>query len=151
MLAPIQMATAIQADLSAVGLHVELQTYEWNSYLTEVNGGLKSTDMAAMAWMTTDPDTLPFLALRSEAHPPDGFNSGWYTNASVDQLLVEARTRTNAQERAQKYAQVQQIVHDDAPWLFVASWKQNIASHSDVQGVRVEPSFLLYLQGVSKL
>ncbi|GIR78989.1 MAG: hypothetical protein CM15mP81_04990 [Alphaproteobacteria bacterium] len=36
----------------------------------EVNPGLEGkADMAEMAWMTNDPDTLPYLALRTEAWP----------------------------------------------------------------------------------
>ncbi|BCQ43954.1 hypothetical protein ERHA55_14810 [Erwinia rhapontici] len=62
MLDPIPMATAIQADLKAVGLNVTIQTWEWNTYLAKVNAGLTpQTQMAEMAWMTNDPDTLPFL------------------------------------------------------------------------------------------
>ena len=148
MLAPVQMATAIQADLAGVGLEVNIQTFEWNSYLTRVNEGLDDIDMAAMAWMTNDPDTLPFLALRTNAHPPAGFNSGWYSNQQVDRLLARARATSTRDERAALYATVQRIVHDDAPWLFVASWKQNIVSRKGLSGLRVEPSFLLYLDQV---
>ena len=47
MLAPIPMATAIQADLAKVGLKVTIQTYEWNTYLGLVNQGLAGKgDMA---------------------------------------------------------------------------------------------------------
>ena len=150
MLAPVQMATAIQANLAAVGLKVEIETYEWNSYLTHVNAGLDETHMAEMAWMTNDPDTLPFLALRAAAHPPHGFNSGWYENREVDELLLQARRETDVERRISAYARVQRLIHEDAPWLFVASWKQNVVARADVQGVALEPSFLLYLAGVSR-
>jgi peptide/nickel transport system substrate-binding protein len=78
MLDPVAMGTAIQADLEAVGLDVNIETYEWNTFLGEVNPGLEGkADMAEMAWMTNDPDTLPFLALRTDAWPEEGgFNSG---------------------------------------------------------------------------
>lgn len=72
MLDPIPMATAIQADLKAVGLSVEIQTFEWNTYLSKVNSGLKQAHMAEMAWMTNDPDTLPFLTLHSGSWPEKG-------------------------------------------------------------------------------
>jgi peptide/nickel transport system substrate-binding protein len=150
MLAPMQMATAIQADLERIGFDVEIESYEWNSYLTLVNAGLERFDMAAMAWMTSDPDTLPFLALRSRALPPKGFNSGWYRNPALDELLVAARGESDPRARAAIYARVQRIVHDDAPWLFVASWKQNVVAQSAVQGLKLEPSFQLHLEGVHK-
>ena len=93
MLAPIPMATAIQADLAKVGLKVTIQTYEWNTYLGLVNQGLAGKgDMAEMAWMTNDPDTLPFLTLRTDALPESGgFNSGYYSNPEIDRLLLQAR------------------------------------------------------------
>ena len=70
MLDPVAMGTAIQADLAAVGFNVEIKTFEWNAFLGEVNPGLEGkADMAEMAWMTNDPDTLPYLALRTEAWP----------------------------------------------------------------------------------
>ncbi|RRQ74727.1 ABC transporter substrate-binding protein, partial [Streptomyces griseofuscus] len=117
MLDPVPMATAIQADLKAVGLNVKIETYEWNTYLSKVNAGLTpQTHMAEMAWMTNDPDTLPFLTLRTEAWPKKGgFNSGYYSNPQVDALLEKARLTTDNAERGQLYRQVQQIVHNDAP------------------------------------
>ncbi len=150
MLAPVQMATAIQADLAVVGINVIIETFEWNSYLTEVNAGLERAHMAEMAWMTNDPDTLPYLALRSEAMPPKGFNSGWYVNRSVDDALALARRATDPNQRAQLYAGVQRRVHDEAPWLFVASWRQNVVFSQRVSGMYLEPSFLLYLEEVAK-
>ncbi|ORE98861.1 ABC transporter substrate-binding protein [Aurantimonas sp. 22II-16-19i] len=152
MLDPVAMATAIQADLKKVGLDARIQTYEWNTYLANVNPGLEGkADMAEMAWMTNDPDTLPFLALRTDAMPDKGgFNSGYYSNPEVDRLLDEARRKTDQKKRGELYGQVQQIVHDDAPWAFVANWKQNAVSTAGVQGFELEPSFLLILKDVTK-
>ena len=45
---------------------------------------------------------------------------------------------------------MQQIVHDDAPWVFVANWKQNAVTSDKVQDFRLEPSFLLQLHDVVK-
>ena len=152
MLDPIPMGTAIQADLEAVGFDVEIETYEWNTFLAEVNPGLEGkADMAEMAWMTTDPDTLPFLTLRTEAWPEaGGFNSSYYSNADVDALLDTARTATDQDTRADAYMEVQEIVHEDAPWIFVANWKQNAVSTATVQGFELQPDFNLRLQGVTK-
>jgi peptide/nickel transport system substrate-binding protein len=146
------MGTAIQADLQAVGLNVKIKTYEWNTFLGEVNPGLEGkADMAEMAWMTNDPDTLPYLALRSEAWPDKGgFNSGYYANPKVDELLEAARTATDQDERARLYREMQEIVQEDAPWVFVANWKQNAVTSDRVENFGLEPSFLLNLQGVVK-
>jgi len=152
MLDPVAMGAAIQADLAEVGLDVKIETYEWNTFLGKVNPGLEGkADMAEMAWMTNDPDTLPFLALRTGAWPDKGgFNSGYYSNPKVDELLEAARRSTDQAERAQLYREMQEIVHDDAPWAFIANWKQNAATSDAVSGFKLQPSFFLLLKGVSK-
>jgi peptide/nickel transport system substrate-binding protein len=107
--------------------------------------------MAEMAWMTNDPDTLPYLALRSDAFPDKGgFNSGYYSNPEVDKLLEAARRSTDQEERAELYKQMQAIVHDDAPWAFIANWKQNAVASSAVDAFSLQPSFFLILKDVTK-
>ncbi|MGR3757535.1 MAG: ABC transporter substrate-binding protein [Tranquillimonas sp.] len=152
MLDPVAMGTAIQADLQAVGFDVTIETYEWNTFLGEVNPGLAGkADMAEMAWMTNDPDTLPFLALRSEAFPDQGgFNSGYYSNPEVDKLLEQARRATDQDERARLYKEMQEIVQEDAPWVFVANWKQNAVTNDRVENFDLQPSFFLLLDDVAK-
>jgi peptide/nickel transport system substrate-binding protein len=152
MLAPLAMATAIQADLAAVGLKVEIRKFEWNAYLSRVNAGLDDkADMAEMAWMTDDPDTLPYLALRRGAWPSKGgFNSGYYANPEVDRLLERARRATDRKVRAAAYRKVEAIVHHDVPWVVVANWRQNVVVRRTVRGLRLEPSFLLRFVGVEK-
>ncbi|MEO1679341.1 MAG: ABC transporter substrate-binding protein [Pseudomonadota bacterium] len=152
MLDPVAMGTAIQADLEAVGFDVTIETYEWNTFLGRVNPGLEgAADAAQMAWMTNDPDTLPYLALRTEAWPENGgFNSGYYSNPEVDALLEEARTSTDQARRAELYREMQTIVQEDAPWVFVANWVQNAVTSDVVENFALEPSFFLLLDDVVK-
>ena len=152
MLDPVAMGAAIQADLAKVGLKVKIETYEWNTFLGKVNPGLEGkADMAEMAWMTNDPDTLPYLALRTDAWPDKkGFNSGYYSNPKVDELLEAARTATDQSERAKLYKEMQALVQEDAPWAFIANWKQNAATSDSVRDFKLQPSFYLLLHGVSK-
>ncbi|MFP4644715.1 MAG: ABC transporter substrate-binding protein [Spirochaetales bacterium] len=151
MLDPIPMGTAIQADLSDIGLNVSIETFEWNTFLDEVNAGLEGkADMAQMSWMTNDPDTLPFLTLRTDAFPEDGgFNSGYYSNSEVDDLLMQARQATTEDERGELYREMQEIVYEDAPWLFVGNWVQNAVAVSELQNFRLQPSFFLELGEVT--
>lgn len=152
MLDPIPMGAAIQADLAKVGLEVKIETYEWNTFLGKVNPGLEGkADMAEMAWMTNDPDTLPYLALRTDAWPDaGGFNSGYYSNPEVDKLLEAARRSTDQAERARLYREMQVIVQDDAPWAFIANWKQNAVASEQVGNFELQPSFFLLLRNVTK-
>ena len=64
--------------------------------------------------------------------------------------LEQARVATSQDERAELYKQMQSIVHEDAPWVFVANWKQNAVTGANVEGFKLQPSFFLMLQDVSK-
>lgn len=152
MLAPVQMATAIQADLARVGIRVTIRTFEWNTYLAKVNGGLAGAgDMAEMAWITNNPDTLPYLTLRSGAFPEHGgFNSGYYSNGTVDELILAARAETDHERRAALYHRLERIVQREAPWVVVASWRQNVVTGRGVRGFRLQPSFFLSLHRTYK-
>jgi peptide/nickel transport system substrate-binding protein len=151
MLDPLQMGRAIRADLEAVGLNVSIETYPWSTHRRRIRAGLEGrADLAQMAWVTADPETLPYLALRSAAWPENGgFNAGYYSNARVDDLLGQARSATDDAERSRLYREVQEIVHDDAPWVFVAHGSQTVVAASRVRNLRIQPSYLLPLQEVS--
>ena len=70
----------------------------------------------------------------------------WYAAA----VPMNAQWARDQAARADAYKQVQQIVHDDAPWLFVANWKQNAVTSEAVENFALQPSFLLNLHKVAK-
>ena len=45
---------------------------------------------------------------------------------------------------------MQEIVHEDAPWVFVANWKQNAVTNDRVENFDLQPSFFLLLDDVAK-
>jgi peptide/nickel transport system substrate-binding protein len=87
--------------------------------------------------MSQDPDMHPFLALRTGAP----VNSGGYSNAKVDALIDQGRGEPDPAKRAAIYRQMQEILYDDAPWVFICNWKQNAVSSSAVKGFELHPSF----------
>lgn len=153
MLAPLTMASAIQGDLARVGVELRIQSFEWNAYLAQVNAGLEGRgDLAAMAWMTNDPDTLPALALRCDALPGQGgFNSGYYCNPALDALIEAARRETDRDHRGALYRALARQFQHDLPWIVIGSWRQNLVAQAEVAGLRLEPSFFLHLGKAHKV
>jgi peptide/nickel transport system substrate-binding protein len=45
---------------------------------------------------------------------------------------------------------MQEIVYEDAPWAFVATWQQNAVTKANVENFELQPSFLLPLHEVAK-
>jgi peptide/nickel transport system substrate-binding protein len=59
----------------------------------------------------------------------------------VDELIDAGRAESDPAKRAAIYKQLQEIVADDAPWVFIANWKQNAVSSASVKGFELHPSF----------
>ena len=147
MLSPILMGTAIQADLAAVGIRAKIETYEWNTFLGKIIPGMEGkAQVAELSFMTQDPDMHPFLALRTGAP----VNSGRYSNPKVDALIDAARAEPDIAKRGVLYKQMQEILADDAPWVFIANWKQNAVSSAAVKGFQLHPSFTTRFWDTSK-
>ena len=147
MLSPILMGTAIQADLQAVGIRAKIETYEWNTFLGKIIPGMEGkAQIAELSFMTQDPDMHPFLALRTGAP----VNSGYYSNKDVDALIDQGRAIADPAARAPVYKKMQAILYDDAPWVYIANWKQNAVAAANVKGYGLQPSFLTPFYTVHK-
>jgi len=147
MLAPTEIATVVQAQLREVGVVAEIVPEEWASYLDHYSSeglspkGKPAFAMAEMSWNTPTPD--PYLSipdnLSSAGHPPHGYNSGYYANSKVDQLLNDASTTIDRGRRKSLYFQAQRIIYDEAPWIFMFSGKNLMATRKNVTGLEVSP------------
>ena len=145
MQSPKTMGTAIQADLAAVGVNTQIQSFEWGAYLNKYGAGLgMDADMAELSWMFDSGDPAHMLPnnLYGPSCAPKGFNGGCYQNSQVDQLMDDAVKITDRDQRGAMYRQIQGIVADTAPWIFVDNQIQNAAMSSRVSGLQLAPVVL---------
>lgn len=136
------VADAVRAQLSEVGLNVELRTLEWTQYVPWVRRPAEENDIqfAMLGWSTptVDADYALFALFHSSEHPP-GFNGAFYDNPEVDALLEEARSTLDAEARQAAYAEAISIIWEEAPWLFLYSEIQVTAIRNNVEGFIVHP------------
>ena len=92
-------------------------------------------------------DPAPMLSLTIDGK--GGFRGGAYSNAEVDKLLAEASRIPDLKKRGDLYRQVQKLVVDDAPWIFIDNAAQNAASTKKVTGFKLHPSFYLFFDKIS--
>jgi glutathione transport system substrate-binding protein len=71
--------------------------------------------------------------------PPRGSNESYYSNPAVDQALFYALGTTDREKKSAIYAQMQETIWKDAPWIFLVS-EQNIAASSKaLHGFYIQP------------
>jgi peptide/nickel transport system substrate-binding protein len=111
---PQKIAEALQQQLGEAGIRVKLVTFEWATYLKKTADG--EDPMYILGWTgdNGDPDNFMYVLLDKDNIGKQ--NRAFYKNETEHQLLLKAQKVSNQAERTKLYQQVQQIIHDDAPW-----------------------------------
>ncbi len=109
------VAQAIAAQLAEVGITVNVNSVESSVYRTSVPAKQQSP-LYFLGWSSTN--TLDADAsIYSVLHSADPYST--YYNSTVDEMLDKARSSTDEQERKTLYSQIQKIVLEDAPRIFL--------------------------------
>jgi ABC-type transport system substrate-binding protein len=113
-----RVAQAIQAQLAAVGIRVEIVSRDASSMREAVRKG--DTDMAVLDWWADYPDADNFLypLFHSASFGPGG-NYSFYGDRVTDSLILVARRTVDQAEREALYARIDARVHQAAPWIYL--------------------------------
>jgi peptide/nickel transport system substrate-binding protein len=127
-----QELTFIQDQLAAVGVESEIVAEEWGLFITAVGDG----DFEVAAVNAGDNAGIPDPTAIEEVYRTGGAaNYTGYSNPEVDALLDEASSLVDVEERTALYAQVQEILAEDLPFV-PGFWYPNLfAVRSDIEGV----------------
>lgn len=130
-------AAVIQQNLAAVGIDLDVRSYEFATLSQDVARG--NFQLVTLQWVgISDPDMLRRV-FHSGQVPPNGFNRGFYSNPAVDRLIDEATSASEDAVRADLYGRVQQMVAEDAP--YISLWyKTNVAvAQRTLEGIQLTP------------
>jgi len=134
-----EVAQAVAGYLRAAGFNVEVNAVgDWPSFTDKARHGEFNLHMLGWGGSTGDPDN----AFRIQLHSSNAgkvWNCGSYKNPKVDKLIESGAKEFDLKKRARIYADIQKIVWDDAPWLFLHRLSIFIVSDSHVQGIKVLP------------
>jgi peptide/nickel transport system substrate-binding protein len=110
------LAAVLQQQLAKVGIALDIRTYEYATFYADVQKG--AFQMYSLRWIggNEDPDIFEHV-FYSASIPPKRANRGYYFDPRVDQLIDEGRTETDQNKRKQIYAELQQILARDLPYI----------------------------------
>ncbi|HEY5928090.1 MAG TPA: ABC transporter substrate-binding protein [Kofleriaceae bacterium] len=149
----VSIARVIAAQLRQVGIEVEVRSFEFGTFFSDVKKG--NYQIATMqSPEITEPD-FHFWFFHSSRWPttkdPDGSNRWRYKNPEVDRLVEAGRSELDPSKRKAIYADVQRIIADELP--IIPLWHEdNVAlANVDVQGYQIVPNArFIGLVGTSK-
>jgi ABC-type transport system substrate-binding protein len=113
-----RVAQAIQAQLAALGIRVEIVSRDASSMREAVRKG--DTDMAILDWWADYPDADNFLypLFHSASFGPGG-NYSFYSDRVTDSLILVARRTVDQDAREALYRRIDDRVFQAAPWIYL--------------------------------
>jgi peptide/nickel transport system substrate-binding protein/oligopeptide transport system substrate-binding protein len=113
-----RLIEAIQGYLREIGVEVRIVKREWSAFKEAVATG--RVDAFFLDWYADYPDAENFLfPLFHSSNVGGGGNRAFFRDARVDALIEEAQRVSDAGVGTRLYAEVDSLVHDAAPWIYL--------------------------------
>ncbi|MGE5725151.1 MAG: ABC transporter substrate-binding protein [Acidobacteriota bacterium] len=133
------MAAVLQQQLRAVGIALDIRTFEFATFFSDVTKG--AFQLYSLRWIggNEDPDIFEHVFYCSNT-PPQGANRSYYCNPQVDRLIDQGRREMAEPKRKADYAQIQRLVAGDLPYINLW-YLDNVLVHSRrVKKLELNPS-----------
>ena len=129
------LAVVFADQMKRIGLAAKIRQVEQGVFIKEVAPPTFNYDVQANAYTARhDPDGYVYNGFHSKTP-----NACGYANPKVDELLVKARTTIDPAQRKSLYREIQQLLLDDAPNLWIANDNVSEGLQSYVKGYTQSP------------
>lgn len=136
----MDLGAYVQDQLNSIGFNIDFQGVDFGTLLEQLDG--QATDMYIIGWtgLGSDPNDKPFWHSEDDV-PGSGFNSISYQNERLEELLTQGYSVPGCkpEDRGPIYKEIQQIIHDDLPYIFVTGTKGNIGYRNRWGGLDPQP------------
>lgn len=145
-----KMSALIQADLDSIGIKVTLAAIESRALLSTINDSF-NYEACLLAIVSGDTDPSSHLNVLSSA----GFSHWWNPRqknpateweARIDDLMSKQSTALATAERKRLFDEVQMIMSDEQPFIFIASRHLIVAAKKEIGNLKPSllPDFVLW-------
>ena len=134
---PEDIAEAIATYWADVGLNPQLKTEDWSTYLDDRAAGVFDIWMLGWTGDNGDPDNF-FCYFVCIPDPREGNWNNEVAQQAID-LLLEAQSLSAQAEREPLYQQAAELVHEDAPRIFMAHNETALLFNAGVRGFVPSP------------
>lgn len=133
-------AEAVQGELRRANITLDIVPQEVGIFVANIwekeNGKFDSYMMRFWGIDFIDPDGAVYRPFHSKG----SYNKIGYSNPKVDELIEKAKRVVDQKERKKLYDDLQKILADEAPWIFLVSADRSEAFKSYVKGYQHLPN-----------
>lgn len=134
----VRLTQAISDQLAQVGIRAIPEAVPWEQLVAE-QLRLRRYDAILSGWQNLPPDPDPYPYWHSSQANEDGLNLGNYISAKADDLLAQARSTTDLEQRLNLYLDFQDLFAEDVPALLLYQPVYNYAVDSSIHDVQIGP------------
>jgi peptide/nickel transport system substrate-binding protein len=133
------MVAVMQQQLRDVGIALDIRTFEFATFFADVSSG--AFQLYSLRWIggNEDPDIFD-AAFHSRNFPPAGRNRSFYSNSRFDSLIDQARRETDQDLRKRLYAEIQEILAKDVPYINLWYFDNVLVHSRRVRNISLNPS-----------
>jgi len=111
----VRLATVLQSQLKAVGIDVDLRSYDWGTFYGDIKAG--NFQMYSLSWVgIKSPDIFRYV-FHSDAVPPNGANRGRFRDPEADRLIETAGLAATLEEQARGFRRLQARLLEQLPYV----------------------------------
>jgi peptide/nickel transport system substrate-binding protein len=137
-----EMSEAIVGQLKAAGIDVKMQLLEWGAFIS----GLPGWDMYFIGWSYVPSMDSDFVAQQFSC------SSGFWKvmcNPAFDQLLLQERAEADSTKRKAILQQMQQILYDEAPAIYLYQAPDIFGVAKRVKGFIPTPDGIVHMESIT--
>jgi len=133
------MAAVFQQQLRDVGIALDIRSFEFATFFSDITHG--EFQVYSLRWIggNEDPEIFEY-AFDTARIIPNGANRQYYSNPRVDALIEKARTELDQNIRKQDYAEIQEILAKDLPYINLWYFDNVMVYSKRVRGLELNPS-----------
>lgn len=133
-----KVAEVLKNNFAKIGVEAEIKTYEWATYLEKARAG--EADSFLLGWTGDNGDADNFLYVLLDEDNIGSNNYAYFKNDEVHDLLIEAQSIPDLDQRNELYRQAQVIIHEEAPWIPLVHSNPALAAQNYVKGFIPHPT-----------
>ncbi|MEF8800989.1 MAG: ABC transporter substrate-binding protein [Halolamina sp.] len=141
-----KVGEALVANFDEVGITVDHEDIPWSNLYEQLTDAESMPDLLMYnGWPDYADPNGPAIRYWGDYWPPDGWNTAYYQNDEYDEMFEKARSSGDRAEREELYKQMQEILLDEVPIIWLFQNKYVRAYNADVEDLRYTPGEFNYL------
>ncbi|PWT88210.1 MAG: hypothetical protein C5B54_10990 [Acidobacteria bacterium] len=127
------VATIIQSDLARVGIGLDVRSFEWGTFFSDINHG--NFQICMLMWVgESDPDI--YRNIFSTNGPK---NRGKYSDPEMDVWLQNAEVAETEAEQKKYYSLIQKKAAEDCPYMSLWYEANQAVFRKELKGLKLTP------------